>query len=113
MTSLHIFPNPQAIADRREAIAVVMADVEKRQMRLAAWIQNGRIDNEDALRRSARMPGVLGDRWREFIMLPAAEQMQALSGTHFRGSTWQALLQCTPYFEFSDQVKTDPRSPGS
>ena len=99
MTSSENVPNPQAIAERREAIAAVMADVEKRQMRLAAWIQSGRIDIEDALRRSARMPGVLGERWREFIMLPADAQLQALSDSRFRGTTWQALLQCTPYFE--------------
>ena len=94
-----IAPCERAIALRREAIAAVMADVDRRRMRLSAWIQNGRIDNEDALRRNARMPGVLGERWREFIILPADAQLQALSGPHFRGTTWQALLQCTPYFE--------------
>lgn len=109
--------NDQAIAERREAIAAVMANVDMRRARLATWIEKGHIDKADVLKRSTGMPGVLGDLWREFINLQPPAQLEALSGPRFRGTTWQALLQCTPYFEFPRSTKsidiTDAQPPGS
>lgn len=97
-------PCEKAIADRRAEIARVMANIAMRRERLAGWIRSGSIDNGDAQMRNKRMPGILGERWSIFMDLDDAAKIEALSKTHFHGTSWQALMQCTPYFEVKHEV---------
>jgi hypothetical protein len=89
-----------AVALRRAAIAKVMAEVERRRLLLAQRLREGLVDLEDARARNATMPGILGQRWAEFIELPLTAQTQALetlSEPRFHGMAWQSLLQCSPF----------------
>ncbi|MDR1969647.1 MAG: hypothetical protein LBQ32_13320 [Burkholderiaceae bacterium] len=91
--------DPSAVALRQAAIAKVMAQVERRRLLLAQHLREGAIDLEDARMRNAGMPGILGQRWAEFIELPLVAQTQALetlSESRFHGMAWQSLLQCSP-----------------
>lgn len=90
--------DPVGYADRHAEIAKVMARVSLKRLALAEKLERGLADADDARRRNASMPGVLGERWSAFIALPMPEQVSALGRTEFEGMAWQSLLQCSPYF---------------
>jgi hypothetical protein len=92
--------SPSALALRRAAIAEVTAEVARKRLLLARRLRDGAVDLADARSRNAAMPGVLGQRWAEFIELPLTAQTQALEALHeprFHGMAWQSLLQCSPF----------------
>ena len=95
--------DPVLVAERKQAIAELMARVNTSRLRLRDRIARGAVDQEDAHRRNASMPGVLGERWAQFMVLTRAEQMAALEQTEFNGMAWQSLLQCSPFFIRNDE----------
>lgn len=86
------------LAARQAAIAQVMGVVRQRRLRLKEELTAGVLDDADAARRNSSMPGWLGQIWAEFIALPLDDKLAALDATHFQCCSWQALLQCSPYF---------------
>ncbi|WP_448255161.1 hypothetical protein [Ottowia oryzae] len=90
--------DPALVAERRQAIAELMARVDASRWKLRDRIARGEVDQEDAHRRNASMPGVLGERWAQFMALTRAEQVTALEQAQFNGMAWQSLLQCSPFF---------------
>ena len=86
------------IAERKQAIAELMARVDASRLTLRERIARGEVDQTDAHRRNASMPGVLGERWTQFMALTRAEQVSALERPQFNGMAWQSLLQCSPFF---------------
>lgn len=75
-----------------------MADHLKQRARLAAMIERGETDEEDARRRNAAMPGLLGELWDRFMALSTGDRILALRRDEFHGMHWQSLLQCNPFF---------------
>ena len=90
--------DPVLVAERKQAIAELMTRVDASRLRLRDSIARGQVDAEDARRRNASMPGVLGERWTQFMALTRAAQVAALEQPEFNGMAWQSLLQCSPFF---------------
>jgi hypothetical protein len=85
------------LAQRQAEIAKVVAQVDRKRTLLAQRLLAGEFDLQQARDRNAGMPGVLGQRWAEFLDLPASEQAATLREPRFRGMAWQSLLQCSPF----------------
>jgi hypothetical protein len=81
------------------AVARVMAILAERKIELAAFfaLPISPSDLEIVRARNATHPGILGTLWAEFIELPLAEKISALSEPNFKGMSWQSLMQSNPY----------------
>ena len=86
-----------AAAARREEVEKVMRQVDVKRIELARRIGSDAVDESDALRRNASMPGILGALWSQFIALSRQDKLSSLAESEFKGMHWQSLLQCNPY----------------
>jgi hypothetical protein len=86
-----------AVACRHAEVDKVMQQVQRQRQQLAQRIASGQANHQAAALRNAAMPGLLGQRWAEFMGLSDVQKIQELAQLRFNGMAWQSLLQCNPY----------------
>lgn len=84
----------------QHAVEQVMQKLECSKLELSERLLNGQFNQGKAERRNSTMPGILGQRWREFFELEPNEKIQALKMPAWNGMAWQSLMQCNPYLDF-------------
>ena len=89
--------NPVLVAERQAEIEKVMGRMNAYRLQLIGKLASDDVDVADAERRNKGMPGVLEERWGQFMALSKEQKIAALQEPAFNGMAWQSLLQCSPY----------------